>query len=151
MPGQFQMLETQSLTKLSLGSHKPVVQRWSTEMFVITEGCEILMETQRRDRGKAGKKGIPDRGRVCTFGEQYLIWCGWDDASKVDRNQTLKDLEYHEKELAHFSEGIYRTNEEISTTEEMWNYLTCIFRKVLMAVGTTDWVRMEVEKAVSKL
>lgn len=44
-------LETQ-FNKTVFGSHKPVVQQRSTEIFSIREGCAITMENQRRDKGE---------------------------------------------------------------------------------------------------
>ena len=58
-------------------------------------------------RGKAGKKGTPDKGNVQkagTFGE--LIWCSQNEARNVGRNKTLKGLKHHDQGFEHYSEGM---------------------------------------------
>lgn len=69
------MLEIQCLIKQFLHPHKPAVQPRSTEIAAIREGY-TFENLKGGMRGKAGKKGTPDKGNVQkagTFGE--LIWC----------------------------------------------------------------------------
>lgn len=88
-PGQSQMLETWSLTKQSLGAHKPVVQQWSTEIAAIREGCAKHMETQRGDKAEDREERHP-RYRKSMYKRQahwgnlseyiwesYLVWLEW--------------------------------------------------------------------------